>query len=194
MSGKSMFDELRQTLRELHDTEVIVGVQSEPGINFHGQTLSSSEEMQKIAWVHEYGFDIEVTAKMRAWLHYNGIHLKPETKVIHIPERSYLRRAKADGNASLNNVYSEQITRLFEGKITVSQLLDVLGVQMVTEVISSMGNGVTPVTQYTLDHRKESPNPTPLTDTGRLQNHVTYRVEKGGGKDSGTTIKIGGKG
>jgi len=44
-----------------------------------------------IAAVHEYGCTIEVTPKMRAFLHYNGIHLKEATTYINIPPRPFLR-------------------------------------------------------------------------------------------------------
>lgn len=44
-----------------------------------------------LAGIHEYGCKIEVTDKMRAWLHRNGLHLKPSTTHITIPERSFLR-------------------------------------------------------------------------------------------------------
>jgi len=43
-----------------------------------------------IAAVHEYGCTIGVTSKMRAYLHYHGIHLKKTTAYIHIPARPFL--------------------------------------------------------------------------------------------------------
>ena len=44
-----------------------------------------------LAGIHEYGCDIPVTPKMRAFLHSQGLHLKESTTHIHIPERSFLR-------------------------------------------------------------------------------------------------------
>lgn len=44
-----------------------------------------------IAAVHEFGCSIPVTPKMRAYLHYQGIHLKASTQYVHIPARPYLR-------------------------------------------------------------------------------------------------------
>ena len=43
--------------------------------------------------VHEFGAVIKVTPKMRGFLHFIGIHLKPSTKVIHIPPRPFMRPA-----------------------------------------------------------------------------------------------------
>lgn len=48
-------------------------------------------ETEMIAGVHEFGKDITVTPKMRAWFAYQGFPLKPSTMVIHIPERSFIR-------------------------------------------------------------------------------------------------------
>ena len=41
--------------------------------------------------VHEFGATIPVTDKMRAFLNYNGIHLRKNTTSIIIPTRSFLR-------------------------------------------------------------------------------------------------------
>ncbi len=44
-----------------------------------------------IAIVQEFGCTIRVTPKMRAYLHYQGLHLKESTEFIHIPARPFLR-------------------------------------------------------------------------------------------------------
>ena len=44
-----------------------------------------------IAAVHEFGCTIPVTPKMRAYLHYQGIHLRASTQFINIPPRPFLR-------------------------------------------------------------------------------------------------------
>ena len=48
-------------------------------------------EIAKIGAVHEFGAEIEVTPKMRAFLHSQGLHLRQSTIKIIIPERSFLR-------------------------------------------------------------------------------------------------------
>ncbi len=48
-------------------------------------------EIAKIGAVHEFGAEIEVTPKMRAFLHSQGLHLRQSTTKIIIPERSFLR-------------------------------------------------------------------------------------------------------
>lgn len=47
--------------------------------------------LANIAAVHEFGCTIKVTPKMRAYLHYQGIHLKASTQYITVPPRPYLR-------------------------------------------------------------------------------------------------------
>lgn len=43
--------------------------------------------------VHEFGTIIQVTAKMRAFLHTKGIHLPASKEVVRIPERPFARPA-----------------------------------------------------------------------------------------------------
>ena len=68
-----------------------------------------------IAAVHEYGCTIAVTPKMRAYLHYNGLHLKEETKYIHIPPRPFLRPV-LDSNefrAEVAEIYIQAVQEAF---------------------------------------------------------------------------------
>lgn len=51
----------------------------------------SDKEEAIIAAVHEYGCTIPVTPKLRAYFHYQGIHLRNETVSLHIPSRKFLR-------------------------------------------------------------------------------------------------------
>ena len=45
--------------------------------------------LEKLARILEYGARIRVTPKMRAYLHWRGLHLKAETKFIIIPSRPH---------------------------------------------------------------------------------------------------------
>lgn len=51
----------------------------------------SDKEEAMIAAVHEFGCTIPVTPKLRAYFHYQGIHLRTETVSLHIPSRKFLR-------------------------------------------------------------------------------------------------------
>ncbi|MDR2523408.1 MAG: hypothetical protein LBC93_06895 [Synergistaceae bacterium] len=66
------------------DSDIWIGVR-------RGARAGNGQDAADIAEVHEYGAVIPVTAKMKAYLHYIGIHLKPDTEYIAIPPRSFLR-------------------------------------------------------------------------------------------------------
>ena len=71
---------LLDRLRELESYQVAVGILSKSG-----------GDMLMIANVHEFGCSIPVTDKMRGFLAYEyGVHLKRDTNVIKIPERSFV--------------------------------------------------------------------------------------------------------
>ncbi|MDR1021026.1 MAG: hypothetical protein LBL73_09735 [Synergistaceae bacterium] len=78
------------TYEEIDIDTVWVGVKK-------GSRSSSGGDLADIAWVHEYGALIEVTPKMRAYLHSQGLHLKPDTEYVVIPPRSFLRATLNDG-------------------------------------------------------------------------------------------------
>lgn len=67
------------------------------------------ESINNIAQIQTGGRVIDVTPKMRAWLHAHGLHLRPETFVIVIPPapfiapayRSYLEKMKARYRAAV---------------------------------------------------------------------------------------------
>ena len=68
-----------------------------------------------IAAVHEFGCTITVTPKMRAYLHYQGVHLKPSTQMIYIPARPFLRPIlnSPDFRANVAKIYIDAIERMF---------------------------------------------------------------------------------
>lgn len=69
----------------------------------------------QIARVHEFGCTIEVTPKMRAFLHYEGIHLKASTTHIHIPARPFLRPVLQSDEFRRNivDIYLRALRRAF---------------------------------------------------------------------------------
>lgn len=68
-----------------------------------------------IAAVHEFGCTIQVTPKMRAYLHHQGIHLKASTQYIVIPPRPFLRPVLLgdDFKAKVAEIYIQAIERIF---------------------------------------------------------------------------------
>ena len=68
-----------------------------------------------IAAVHEFGCTIQVTPKMRAYFHYQGIHLKASTQFIVIPPRPFLRPVllSSDFKTGVAEIYIQTIERMF---------------------------------------------------------------------------------
>ena len=65
----------------------------------------------RIAKVHEFGKDIEVTPKMRGYLHSIGIHLRKDTTHIHIPERSFMRTALAENEKKVKKIVKGEMKK-----------------------------------------------------------------------------------
>jgi hypothetical protein len=86
-AGEAMADSLYYLL-EIH----------KPGesyeIRFSNKTHHNSRlSIAQIHYIHENGAVIKVTDKMRAFLHFAGLHLKPETTVIRIPPRPVYKQS-----------------------------------------------------------------------------------------------------
>ena len=89
------------TYQVVDDNHVFVGVKKGEEVN--------------IAAVHEFGCTIQVTPKMRAYFHYQGIHLKASTQFIVIPPRPFLRPVLLSDNfkAGVADIYIRAIERMF---------------------------------------------------------------------------------
>ena len=127
-----------------------------------------------LAAIHEYGCDIVVTPKMRAFLHYQGLHLKDSTKVIKIPERSFLRSSHDENAEGIIRQSERALGQVVAGKMSVEQYLDMVGrdyVSMVKDFIVELDSP--PNHEYTIE-QKGSDNP--LIDTGGLLESISYRV------------------
>lgn len=128
-----------------------------------------------LAGIHEYGCNIPVTDKMRAFLHSKGLHLKESTKVIKIPERAFLRTGH-DQNAKRIMKQTEQCVALVvSGKMTVDRMLDICGEQFVTAIKKYMTDLKSPKNHpYTVEQKGSS---NPLIDTGNLLECIDWKVE-----------------
>lgn len=69
-----------------------------------------------IGHVHEFGTVIDVTPKMRGYLHRIGIHLKPDTDKIVIPERSFLRSTANEEEDKIFDIITKEIEKAIKKK------------------------------------------------------------------------------
>lgn len=133
-------------------------------------------ELGMIAHVHEYGCDIKVTDKMRAYLSAaKGIHLKKSTTVIRIPERSFIRAGfnehEKDWRIKADQLIDEAVT----GNVPVETMLDMLGLELAGKIQEFARDLKSPPNSSATKMLKGSSNP--LVDTGRMIGAIKHEVD-----------------
>lgn len=143
-----------------------------------GRTVKVGALKGENAWlagIHEYGCEIKVTPKMRAFLHRNGLHLKESTTVIKIPERSFLRTGH---DLNVDRVIKQTelaIGQVLAGKMSIDDMLDLYGQQMATAIKTYMRDLKNPPNHpYTVEQKGSS---NPLISTGGLLESITWKKE-----------------
>jgi phage gpG-like protein len=145
--------------------------------------------------IHEFGATVNVTDKMRKYLHFLGIHLKKDTNQIEIPARPFLgtllnkdvkeyiyNAAELDGDdLKLDTLLAEQRSESDGG--FMEDLANIVGAKALEMVQTAFSTGGypdkwQPITEVTKKHRLGDPNNPPLTDTGDLRNSVTVEIKK----------------
>lgn len=163
--------------------------------------------MAELGAIHEFGATINVTEKMRAYLHHIGIHLKPDKTSIVIPTRSFLRMPLLNGDfkayllskAGIND--TNALGRDKEAKALVRELNADIGKEALnrnSKIVEAVANMVgaealaqvqrafassgfgkwAPISDITKKNRIGDENNPPLDDTGDLKDSVTVEVKK----------------
>ena len=130
---------------------------------------------QWLAAIHEYGCDITVTPKMRAFLHYQGLHLSPNTTEIHIPERSFLRSGHDKYVDEVLKKTELALPQVVSGKMSADTFCDMVG-QILASKIKAFAIDLKspPNHPYTVEQKGSS---NPLIDTGQMIEGITWKVE-----------------
>lgn len=158
---KVLFPDVKKTLEGLNGRKVNVGC------------LKGSH--QWLAAIHEYGCRINVTPKMRAYLHYQGIHLKESTTVIVIPERSFIRAGYDDRKKRVLDHSEILLKDVLGGKMSEDDFLETIGIELASEIKEYATNlSDPPNSSYTIS-KKGSSNP--LWDTGQMIGGISHEVE-----------------
>lgn len=128
-----------------------------------------------LAGIHEYGCNIKVTPKMRAYLHSKGLHLSSSTTEIHIPERAFLRTGHDKNIKDVLQKTNLVVGQVIGGKMTEQQLFDLVG-QMLSGKIKTYARDLRkpPNHPFTVA-QKDSSNP--LVDTGQMIEGISWRVK-----------------
>lgn len=159
---KDDLPEMMSRLKDINGTGVEVGV--------------LKGEHAWLAGIHEYGCNIEVTPKMRVYLHRQGLHLKKSTTHIRIPERSFLRTGYDKNRDEVIKKGQLLLKQVAEGKMTSRGCVQALGMELSSKIkdyatgLGSPGNH-----PFTTDN-KGSGNP--LVDSGSMIGGITWRKAK----------------
>lgn len=158
-------EKLQRILEELKTKKVIIGIFG-----------ANDSHILMIARVQEFGCDINVTPKMRAYLHYQGLHLRKETTSIHIPERSFIRRTSQEKQDEINNIIQDGLNKVLTFEMDVTTFYNMIGQALVglTQEVLTSGN-YQPNSSFTI--QQKGGKATPLINTGRLRQSITWKVE-----------------
>lgn len=161
--------EVIKNIEKLKSRKIKVGV-------FGGEKHEGSDiDLVDLASIHEYGCDIPVTPKMRAWFAYNGYPLKKSTTVIRIPERSFIRSGFDENVDKIADKVQEVIPSVLESEVDPDIFMNAIGLEfagLIQKKLRSIQDP--PNSQMTID-RKGSSNP--LQDTGQLVESIRHEVE-----------------
>ena len=163
-TDKSRVPELLKALKELSEKHIEIGVFGE-----------DDSKLLMIARVNEFGVDIKVTPKMRAYLHAQGLHLKNDTTHIHIPERSFMRGGFDDNLKKMQKTAQKLLDKVIKGEIDTKTFFSVLGeniVGMIQKHLTDLKRP--PKHSFTLSKDPQKHNP--LIQDGRLRSAITWKV------------------
>ena len=146
--------------------EFIDGTAVEVGV-FNG-------ENKWLAAIHEYGLDIEVTPKMRAYLRSQGLNLRRSTTHIHIPERSFLRTGYDENIDDVLKKGRALLADVLGGKMSVEACHKAVGLELASKISDYAIELSSPANHPFTQDQKGSSNP--LVDTGDMIGGITWRV------------------
>lgn len=154
--------------------ELIKNLSGMKNRNIEAGVLEDGEQAM-IAHVHEYGIDITVTPRMRAYLHHIGIHLHKDTTSIHIPERSFIRTGWDNNVDAIGDKIESLLPEVLDNNMDAETLLEMIGLEMEGKLKDQLVEvSSPPLSEWTVE-RKGSSNP--LVDTGSLNDSISYRVK-----------------
>lgn len=133
-------------------------------------------ESKWLAGIHEYGCEIRVTPKMRAYLHSQGLHLSPTTTTIKIPERSFLRTGYDENRDKVMKKGSQMLADVSALKISANDCFKGVGLELASKIKDYARDLRSPANHpFTID-RKGSSNP--LVSSGDMIGGITWRKAK----------------
>lgn len=143
---------MEAAVRQLNGRKVTVGV--------------SGADNAYLAMIHEYGCKIQVTDKMRAYLHQHGLHLKAGTEYITIPERSFLRNGYDQNRDQVLASARTALDAVMIGTMAPDKYLEMIGILLSSAIKNyAVSLNTPPNHPYTVAQKGSS---NPLVDTGDM--------------------------
>lgn len=185
--AKVKYGNLKKLVAEMSKQyKIKVGLLAEAG---GSDEVSKDLDLAGLGAIQEFGCIINVTPKMRAYLHYKGLHLKEDTTQIVIPPRSFLQMPLQKSRQLLKKINENFVgagsMELAEYLVEEgdTELLEMLAnavgfgaVQQINEAFETGGFGEwTPDSDFTIAQKGSS---APLIDSGNLARRITYEIEK----------------
>ena len=132
-------------------------------------------ELEMIAGVHEFGVEIRVTPKMRAWFAYQGYPLKPTTTSVKIPERSFLRAGFDANERWFTNHVGDMLQDAFESELPSETILNMFALEFKGKIQEYMRDLKSPALSDMTIERSGRSNP--LVDSGQMVGKIRSEVE-----------------
>lgn len=158
------------------DTKIPTIVRTAEVMNGHKVRVGCfNGEHAWLAAIHEYGCTIPVTDRMRAYLHHIGVHLRPSTTQIVIPERSFLRAGHDAKAEEVINTAESVIGDVLVGSMSEGTYLELVGTTLRDAI-----------KEYAVDLSSPAKKPwptrpgglgNPLVETGAMINGIEYETE-----------------
>ncbi len=162
--------ELVRALNELGSYASDVGIFGESGAKY-----------VMIGTVHEFGVEITVTPKMRAYLHSQGLHLRDSTKTIKIPERSFMRNGLTQFEKILPSVTTRALDDMFIGELEPLGVYERIGIVAESTIKKALVDRKEPALHPFTISRRSKHSTQPLVDEGGLLQRITHMTVKRGG-------------
>lgn len=200
---KQTFKALKVLMEDLNEKYSIrVGIIGSKAYENHPHTDLTNANLGAI---HEFGATINVTEKMRNYLHTIGIHLKPDTKTIVIPTRSFLRMPLLSGefqehlragtglkeNKDFEGVtgdvardYNIDLAKIKQEKDPdiIKKLATWVAAEAELRVLDAFNTGGfgkwAAISEVTKKNRKGAADNPPLDDTGDLRESISAQVRR----------------
>ena len=169
MKPSQQIKRIQKTIEKLNKTRVVVGIIGGTHTSEDGSTF----DMAAMGAVHEFGTEITVTPKMRAYLHYRGIHLRKTTTTVVIPERSFLRASLTKHKDYYKALLKQEMRKAVMGRQSVwdaHQIVGAVAAGKAQEIIAD-SDGIAPLARPRADGSSR-----PLYDTGQLIQSITWET------------------